>query len=347
MSSIKTLIQFWAYAVLCVLVILGNLAVCVFVPGSHSMRTLTKTLLLNLAIADLCFGMLKMAELATLKTVSEPHVIVKFCQASIFTTFLCCGVSIIILAAIAGERYIAVVKPLKYYRQRNRKPKHLACGVVAIWLVTAAIMVLSVYVYMDNAPEVTNNSESPFCAINLKSWNTFAYIHIAVVGIFYLVLPVVIVVFSYTMVIRKLWATGIENNRSSSPSRLTTSRRKLTKLLIAITAIFVACWLAIVINDILYIAGYDNRDFESLTMFLVMFKSATDPALYVFHGVDSRRSFNKTCCFTRLRKKRSKGRLNLSGQMRVPQLWTKRNITVSKATTGTFLACREGKLSVR
>ena len=286
MSSTAKTILFWGTVALAPFIILGNGTVCLLILGNKKMRTFTNVLLLNLAVADLCYGLAKIIEITTLKIYAVARNTPVFCQGTIYITFVFCAVSIVTLTAMAVERYLAVYRPLQY-RRRTRNPKMAVYAMATTWLVAAVVMVPTIYTH--DRPDTA--SKDFVCGTNPRK-DTFSYIYFSIIIGVFLFLPNFILVLSYTLVIYKLWVTAPKTAKPSSLCRLK-SRRKLTKLLVIITIIFVVCWTSILIENCLYLAGHYIEIFEVLCCIMIQVNSLTDPVLYSFHGKKFRRSFKK------------------------------------------------------
>ncbi|KAM3726848.1 5-hydroxytryptamine receptor [Dirofilaria immitis] len=116
-------------------VVVGNTFVILSVIIYKRMRTFTNKLLTSLATADLLVGVFVMplSLLDLLLDHAWPFDML-LCKVWSTSDVLFCTASILNLCVISIDRYLAISKPLKYSRTRNRKTAVLLLG--SVWLIS-------------------------------------------------------------------------------------------------------------------------------------------------------------------------------------------------------------------
>lgn len=126
-------------AVFVVFTVIGNLLIILSVlldPNKNLRRTPYILLILNLAITDLIVGV--MAEPLSMVTHwREAHGLsISFSSLSQFVYFMCCTASLLSLAILTIDRYLAITSPLWY--RANITNIRVLQGSIAIWILSVA-----------------------------------------------------------------------------------------------------------------------------------------------------------------------------------------------------------------
>ncbi|KAK7896711.1 hypothetical protein WMY93_022036 [Mugilogobius chulae] len=123
---------------LILVIILGNILVCLSVLTERSLKTATNYFIFSLAVADLLLAVLVlplyvysefMGGIWTLST--------SICDALMTMDVMLCTASILNLCAISVDRYIAVVVPLKY--NRNQFSVRQLALIAATWVLSLGV----------------------------------------------------------------------------------------------------------------------------------------------------------------------------------------------------------------
>ena len=251
-------------------------------------------LLANLAASDLAFAVLTFLDIFLLSNQS----------AYSFAEFIFHALtSIYMLVALAVERYFAILKPFVHL---TRAVKSLMCKVLlAIWILAGVlsapgypIAALS-EVYAKKNAMFNETSKTPvwFKALNLS--------YSFVLFIFGLVVPSAVMIFCYSRVIYHVWF-NTEANRATNLALLQ-SRRKLTKLFIFVTVIFIVTWTPtfgrLIVTQ--FVKSENSWKFELFSILLAMAGSTANPVIYSFRCPTFRQEVVKLltfrCCKTNRR----------------------------------------------
>ncbi|CAH1263060.1 CHRM4 [Branchiostoma lanceolatum] len=131
------------YALLVVLVLIslatvvGNVMVLVALVREKMLRTVYNYFILNLALADLCVGLVIMPLFATYVSLGNWPFGSAMCVLWVLMDFGCCQVSIFTLLLIAGDRYCSIRWPTTYVARRTAQ--RTIPVVFLTWVVAATI----------------------------------------------------------------------------------------------------------------------------------------------------------------------------------------------------------------
>ncbi|XP_025110449.1 trissin receptor-like [Pomacea canaliculata] len=178
---------------------LGNIVVLIVFARSKRMHTRTNLFLANLAVADFCVGVF--CVLPTLSTfLSRVWVLGQvMCKLYYFVNYLAYTASILLLAVIAVERYIAIMHPLRSRRFFTAPRLFVAQGVV--WGI-AAVYNIPILLMIDTHP--TQNGW--YCFLTPSDFDMTAY-YTCHFALWYL-LPLLVILTVYGRISCTLWATS-------------------------------------------------------------------------------------------------------------------------------------------
>ena len=254
--------------------VFGNLLVFVVVHRNRKRFSANACLLSNLAYSDLTFAVLSFVNIYLL--------FAKTAHDSLPDFILHALVSIFTLAALAVERYFAILKPFVHL---TKATKSLMWKVMlAIWIV-AGILCAPGYITQNSVENykrknMTTNATTRVDPAWVKTLNTIYPIVLVVFG---LILPSSVIMFCYSHVIFHVWFKA-DANRTTNIALLK-SPRKLTKLFIIITVIFLITWTPTFGWFVLRQYIFDAKEFwicELSTRFLGLAGSTANPVIYSF-----------------------------------------------------------------
>lgn len=190
-------------------------------------------LLLSLAHSDLWFSVFSFVDVIILTN--------QVCFAY-FEIFLNALASIYIYAALAVERYFAILKPFVHMRKATKSK--LGRLLILIYIVA---IVLSAPGYFFGAGRIhlarcRRNTSTNASTATASVWiqNTAGIVYSIVLFLFGLVVPSSAIIVCYSRVIYHVWFRTNENKATNAG--LVKSRRKLTKLFILLTVVFILTW---------------------------------------------------------------------------------------------------------
>ena len=207
--------------------VVGKVLVIAVIKRKKKLHNANTCLLANLASSDLSFAVLTFVDIFLL----SDQVVYSFAEF-IFHALA----SIYMLLALAVERYFAILKPFVHL---TRAVKSLLWKVIiVIWNLAGvlnapgyAITFLSEQYTWESVAIMNGTNETPVW------FETLNVTYRLVLLVFGLVLPSSVMIFCYSRVIYHVWF-NTEANRTTNAALLQ-SPRKLTKLFILVTIIFI------------------------------------------------------------------------------------------------------------
>ncbi|KAM9334767.1 dopamine receptor D4 related sequence [Symphorus nematophorus] len=123
---------------LILVIILGNVLVCLSVLTERSLKTATNYFIISLAVADLLLAMLVLPLYVYSEFLGGVWTLSTYvCDALMTMDVMLCTASILNLCAISVDRYIAVVVPLKY--NRNQFSVRQLSLITATWVLSLGV----------------------------------------------------------------------------------------------------------------------------------------------------------------------------------------------------------------
>ncbi|KAF7652935.1 hypothetical protein LDENG_00090480 [Lucifuga dentata] len=220
------------FSLIFLLGIVGNSLVLAVLFRTGEMNTKTTNLFIfNLGIADLCFIVFCVPFQATIYTMDEWVFGPVVCKVVHFIIFLTMYASIFTLAAVSLDRYLAICYPLR--SREMRTPQNALTSICVVWCLSLAFSgpYLSYYRQMELGGTV----------VCIPSWESKPRIIMDLCTFIcgYLI-PVLVLSLTYARTIQYLWTT-VDPIKDMSESRQ--AKRKVTKMIIIVAALFCICWL--------------------------------------------------------------------------------------------------------
>nr|XP_020469200.1 D(4) dopamine receptor-like [Monopterus albus]XP_020469201.1 D(4) dopamine receptor-like [Monopterus albus] len=123
---------------LILIIILGNVLVCLSVLTERSLKTATNYFIISLAVADLLLAVLVLPLYVYSEFLGGIWMLSTYiCDALMTMDVMLCTASILNLCAISVDRYIAVVVPLKY--NRNQFSVRQLALITATWVLSLGV----------------------------------------------------------------------------------------------------------------------------------------------------------------------------------------------------------------
>lgn len=297
--------------------LVGNTVVSFVISRQHRFRSGLKLFIRNLAFADI--GIL---------AISFPIAVVKE-QLPFYWPFgrvICLyfyplaevfhGVSVWSITAIAIERYRKITTIKGATNSTYISTKSLNWGLLAIWLISFLVVSLPLLFVMDFMEHNTETSTEIFCVV---AWShTIHSIYIISLAIFWYLLPLVIIVFTYVKISREIQQsnefhkTSIRrrsrqgNLEDSRNTRLTMEAKRMRqnskakKILTPIVLVFTISMLPLNALRVMLLF-WEELAFEKHFLLIynvcvigVVINSAADPLIYSIVSKDFRSELKET-----------------------------------------------------
>ncbi|CAF0783781.1 unnamed protein product [Rotaria sp. Silwood1] len=294
------LIIFSAFLVIVMFIgVIGNLLVIYVVLNYGRLKTVTNTYLLHLALSDFIF-------LSGIPFFASSLII----RAWIFGGFICKlffvtqGInqytSVIILALLAFDRYLAVCHSAKSIIWRSRVNPNLL--LILTWILSFILMLpimIFTTIETSNASKAQCSIIFPYSDPRFLYFIFFIYTSTITFG-----LPFGLMIYFYIQIVRRLKHKVSQQHRRSRTS--TRTRRKVSILVLAVISVHILCcspyWTfqIITISELLPQTSSLLVPISSITQFLLFVNSSTNPILYAFLSGIFRLSFKHVfyCCLS-------------------------------------------------
>lgn len=220
-------------------------------------------LLSCLAVGDLLFGIIAEANILLFATGSNFRLQVPY----MFYTL----VSILILALLAIERYLAILKPFIY--KANVTNSLVRKIILAVLAFSAIVTAPGYFVFGGNT--------SDFC-LSSKSDEALVVGYAATILVLSITLPGSVMILCYARVIVHVWFNTEENKATNKA--LLKSRWKLTKLFMAATLIFIVSWSLSFgrLSSSSFRCSESFEVYEVISILLALLGSMANPIMYSF-----------------------------------------------------------------
>ena len=295
-----------ATALLMVASLVGNALVICVVLQSLRMRTVTNYLIVNMACADMLYTLIAMPPLFVMIFEGYNWAMgnrgrgIFFCRVVNFAQYMLVPVSVLTLAAIAFDRFFAILMPLK--RIINKRVFYWI--LLVIWLISIAVatpMLYALRVIEGDAGSLSCDENWAPAFDNETAPKIYTLMFFSVV----FCLPLCVITVLYTIICRHLWFTKMpgetEREESKNLIRRRNSRKKVVKMLIAVVVVFLISWLPLQVASFLY--SYQNMIISEplyfACEFLMRSSCALNPAVYAIFSENYRQGFKSAlvrCC---------------------------------------------------
>lgn len=282
-----------AYSIILFGSLVGNVLVILVVVLNRHMRSVTNYLIVNMAVADLLLTAFNMP--VTIKVIATRSIdwSVVLCKIIPFTQSVSVASSVLTLTAIAIDRFLAILYPLKRYVTFP-----VAYYMIAVvWIVSIAVN--SPFLYAMKLVFDKNTQKNSCLEIwtPVFSQNADKDFTIVLFVTFY-VFPLSTMSVLYSFVIHNLWVRKVPGIQTpENQLRAERSKKKVLKMLLAVVVIFALCWLPVYITQ--FIAFFGQKRFPCgppVTLAFVGYffghaNSAINPAMYAIFNSSFRKGF--------------------------------------------------------
>ncbi|XP_041838261.1 tachykinin receptor 3a [Melanotaenia boesemani] len=223
-----------AYSSVLAVAVFGNLIVIWIILAHKRMRTVTNYFLLNLAFSD--------ASMAAFNTLinfiyaahGDWYFGEAYCKFHNFFPVTSVFASIYSMTAIAVDRYMAIIHPLKPRLSAKATTEVIVC----IW--SLAVVLAFPLCYFSTTRAL------PHRTICYVAWPRMAddpFMYHIIVTVLVYVLPLVVMGITYTIVGVTLWGGEIPGDSSDNYHGQLQAKRKVVKMMIIVVVTFALCWL--------------------------------------------------------------------------------------------------------
>ncbi|XP_052778040.1 orexin/Hypocretin receptor type 1-like [Mya arenaria] len=302
------------FLVVFVVGITGNFLVCYSVWRSRSLKTVTNTFLVNLAVADFLVISICLPVTVVSDVIQSWFLGIIMCKLSVYLQRVSVFVSVLTLTFISVERYMAICHPLRHHGSYFKTKPILA----AIWIVSLATPSVDFYnMILVHDSEIPESLRPWLTVCGPRDENIEMEFNMFLIVVFFLI-PLVIMSYTYVKIAVCLWSSTSRHNTVSQNLQYESAieylqvRRRTAKMLIVVVITFGLCYLPIyVLNIVRYTNALDGLRGNRVAVlcmywtarFLCYFNSAINPVIYNFMSVKFRKQFKTAChgCYVHLR----------------------------------------------
>lgn len=236
------------YLVVCVVGLLGNSLVIYVGLRYTASPSVTNVYILNLALADELF-MLGLPFLAAQNALSYWPFGSLMCRLVMAVDGINQFTSIFCLTVMSVDRYLAVVHPTRSARWRTAPVARAVSA--AVW-VASAVVVLPVVVF-SGVPRGMSTCHMQWPE-PVAVWRAGFIIYTAALGFFG---PLLVICLCYLLIVVKVRSAGrrvraptCQQAQVASCPRRRSSERRVTRMVVAVVALFVLCWMPFYVLNI-------------------------------------------------------------------------------------------------
>ncbi|KAK5926039.1 hypothetical protein CgunFtcFv8_021643 [Champsocephalus gunnari] len=268
---------------------------CLFIASLaryKQLRNLTNLLIANLAVSDVLVATVCcpfLLDYYVVKQLSWDHGLL-LCAATNYLRTVSLYVSTNALLAIAVDRYMAILYPLR----PRMKHQTAYCVILTVWIVPIFISIPSALMFSETKyPHKEGGSHKTFCA---QIWpvDQQLYYRSYFLLIFALefMVPVTVMAVCYIQISRELWFKDVPGFQTQQIQKRLQSRRRTVVVLILVLVTYVLCWAPYYGYALLrdFYPTLISRDRNSLVVFYII------ECLAMSNGVIN------TLCFMSVRK---------------------------------------------
>jgi hypothetical protein len=244
------------YSIVILVSLVGNLFIIVVICCDRSKRKTTNLFIFNLAICDMAI-MISCTCVQLLMSIKHYWIFGElFCKLNSFLQMISVLASVLTLLMIACDRYIGILHPFKSKVYIKKNYYFLAIGL--IWIISILIS-LPTYHYRRYQERQWSDFVEPMCddsgwpivlemnegGCATKATSPFKRIYYTFIIILLFFLPFLIMVFAYSIMIRKLWRNQEELDimvKSNNKYSLVQNQKRGIIMLVAILVTFFMCW---------------------------------------------------------------------------------------------------------
>ncbi|XP_077096986.1 tachykinin receptor 1a isoform X2 [Siphateles boraxobius] len=236
-----------AYSTIVIVSVLGNVTVIWIILAHKRMRTVTNYFLVNLAFAEASMSAFNTVINFVYSVHNEWYFGLYYCRFHNFFPIAAVFASIYSMSAIALDRYMAIIHPLK--QRMSATQTKVVIGV--IW-VLAFLLAFPQYYYSDT-------DQLPGRVVCYIDWPEYTLLdfkkmYFVCVAVLIYFLPLLVMGCAYLVVGLTLWASEIPGDSSDRYQEQLTAKRKVVKMMIVVVYLTIM-WLAMsstMYNPIIY-----------------------------------------------------------------------------------------------
>ncbi|XP_062864689.1 tachykinin receptor 3-like [Trichomycterus rosablanca] len=223
-----------AYGSVLAVALSGNLVVVWIIVAHRRMRTVTNYFLLNSALCDAAMAAFNTLINFIYAAHGDWYFGEGYCRFHNFFPVAAVFASIYSMTAIAVDRYMAIIHPLKPRLSATATKVVIVC----IWVLAVVLAFpLCFYSTIRTLPRRT------ICYVAWPRPAEDSFMYHTIVSVLVYMLPLVVMGIAYTIVGVTLWGGEIPGDSSDNYHGQLRAKRKVVKMMIVVVLTFAICWL--------------------------------------------------------------------------------------------------------
>ncbi|MCI4395909.1 hypothetical protein PGIGA_G00261130 [Pangasianodon gigas] len=223
-----------AYGSVLTVALFGNLVVVWIIVAHRRMRTVTNYFLLNSAFCDAAMAAFNTLINFIYAAHGDWYFGEAYCKFHNFFPVAAVFASIYSMTAIAMDRYMAIIHPLKPRLSATATKVVIVC----IWVLAVVLAFpLCFYSTIRSLPRRT------ICYVAWPRPAEDSLMYHAIVSVLVYMLPLVVMGIAYTIIGVTLWGSEIPGDSSDNYHGQLRAKRKVVKMMIVVVVTFALCWL--------------------------------------------------------------------------------------------------------
>ncbi|XP_058980951.1 neuropeptide CCHamide-1 receptor [Musca domestica] len=237
------------FAFIFIVGVLGNGTLIIVFLTVRQMRNVPNTYIFSLALADLLVIVTTVPLTSTVYTVDSWPWGSLLCTLSEFFKDVSIGVSVFTLTALSGDRYFAIVDPLRKFHAHGggkRATRMTIAIAVSIWLLAIICGLPALIGTYIKKVVVNSNKSFSLCYPFPEEWGwEYAKLMVLLRFLVYYAIPLVIIGVFYVLIARHLMYAANVPGEMQGAVRQVRARRKVALTVLAFVVIFGICFLPI------------------------------------------------------------------------------------------------------
>ena len=287
----------FTFGVIFLVGVLGNGTLVYIVLRHRKLRNTPNIFIVSLAVGDLLLLLVSVPFSATVFTFVIWPYGQAVCKLNEFLQTLSLGVSVFTLTALAGDRYTAIMYPMKKHNADAQKTVFTAA---AIWVLS---LLLAIPDAVASRTETNPNyTDIVYCTPHPTEWG-YGYVraHILTRFLLFYLIPLCVIGVLYTLMAHMLMTSLSQMPGEGHAQRQLQARKKVARLVLSLVLVFALCWFP----RHLYLMWYAFGDMH-FTMFWLLTKivgfcmafvnSSINPLALYFLSKQFQRYYNRYLC---------------------------------------------------
>ena len=279
---------------LTVIIIIGNGLVIYLITTRRKLRTKTNWFVLSLAVADFGVGATFFPRVSVCWITDETcvnYVIIIVYSIGYFVM----SASVMNLCVLTLDRYLAIVKPMRYVTFMTTK--RVALLISAAWGVSfVGVLIPRLTLYFATSPEENRNDINGyfFLFLDITTFFVCVFLLFATTRIF-------LVARRHARQNAALIAQLNFNHRIQHGRVFKPQEAAATKMVGVVVGVFVSCYLLDIYHTVCDLAGSckDNEALSVVVVLLLLVNSAINPVVYAFFKREIRKELKRLFCYGR------------------------------------------------